>query len=59
MSAVTHAARANRMYMRATTNARSTGSFSLMIEMAELMITAKLEVMEERRHYGLYNTSTQ
>jgi hypothetical protein len=54
-----HAARANRMYMRATTNARSTGSFSLMIEMAELIIMAKSEVMEERRHYGLYNTSTQ
>jgi hypothetical protein len=50
------AARVNRMYMKATTNARSTGSSSLMIETAESRIMAKSEVMEERHHYDLYST---
>ena len=54
-SAVTHAARANRMYMRATTNACVTGSSSLVVEMAESMIMAKSEVIEERCDEGLYS----
>ena len=45
-----HAARANRIYMGATTNARSTGSSSLVVEMVELMIMAKSKVIEERHH---------
>jgi hypothetical protein len=55
MSAVTHAARANRIYMRATTNAHSTRSSSLMVETAESTITAKLKVIEKRCHKGLYS----
>jgi hypothetical protein len=54
MSAVMHAARVNRMYMSATTNACNTGSSSLVVETAESMITAKLKVVEERHHQGLY-----
>jgi hypothetical protein len=50
MSAVTCAARANRMYMRAITNARSTGLFSVVVETVKLMIMAKSEVVEERCH---------
>ena len=49
-SAVTHAARENRIYMRATTKACSTGSSSLVIEAAESMIMAKSKVVEERCH---------
>jgi len=44
------AVRAKSMYIRATTNAWSTGLSSLVIEMAELVIMAKLEMIEER-HY--------
>jgi hypothetical protein len=55
MSAVTHAARVNRMYMSAITNACSIGSSSLVVETAELMIMAKSEVIEERRDKGLYS----
>jgi hypothetical protein len=43
-----HAARANSMYMKATASARVTGLSSL--EVVESIITAKLEVVEERRH---------
>ena len=49
-SATTRAARANAMYMSATTNAQVTGLSSLAVEMAKAMITAKSEVVEERRH---------
>ena len=42
--------RANRMYMRATTNAHSTGLSSLVVEMAKSVITAKSKVVEERCH---------
>jgi len=42
--------RAKSMYMRATTNARVTGSSSLVVEMAESIIMAKSKVVEER-HY--------
>jgi hypothetical protein len=42
--------RAKSIYMRATTNAQSTGLSSLVIEMAESVITAELEMIEER-HY--------
>jgi len=55
MSAVTCAARVNRMYMSATINACSIGSSSLVVETAELMITAKSEMIEERRYEGLYS----
>ena len=54
-SAVTRAARANRMYTRATTNARITGLFSLVVEAVESMIMAKSEVIEERCDKGLYS----
>ena len=36
--------------MRTTTNAHITGLFSLVVETAESMIMAKLEVVEERHH---------
>jgi hypothetical protein len=42
------AVRANSMYMKATASARVTGSSSH--EVAESIITAKLEVVEERCH---------
>jgi hypothetical protein len=44
------AARANSMYMRATTSAWVTGSSSLVVEMVKLVISAKSEVIE-KRHY--------
>jgi hypothetical protein len=49
-SATTRAARANAMYMRATARAWVTGSSSPAVEMAKSMITAKSEVVEERRY---------
>jgi hypothetical protein len=49
-SATTHAAKANAMYMRATASAQVTGSSSIMVEAAELMIVAELEVVEEGCH---------
>jgi len=38
------------MYMRAITNAHSTGSSSVVVEMVKSMIMAKSEVVEERCH---------
>jgi hypothetical protein len=49
-SAVTRAAKANAMYTRAIASARVTRSSSVVVEMAELVIIAKLKMVEERRH---------
>jgi hypothetical protein len=43
-------ANVNAIYMSATANARVTGSFSLAVEMAKVVITAKLKVIEEGHH---------
>ena len=43
------------MYIRATANARSIGSSSLVIEMVESMIITKSNVIEERCYKGLYS----
>ena len=42
--------KANAMYMRATASAQVTGSSSIVVEAAQLMIVAESEVVEEGCH---------
>ena len=43
------------MYMRAIANTLVTGSFSLVAEVAKMMMSAKLEVIKERGHKDLHS----
>jgi hypothetical protein len=58
-SATTCAARVNTIYMRVTANARVTGSFSLVVEAAKVMMLAKSTVIGKRSHKDLYSKTQE